>query len=183
MEWVLLSLFILVWYCLMFIDTPVRIHARSWWTVFSVSYIALHIIHWLLTVVGVRSSPALFALACMPCVASLALPHLTVAAWRQDPPTSSSHPLSPSSLTLLSHPHSHSSHAQRDGYMVSLTAMLRLPAFMQASSARPTATCWMSAPMPMKWKLFFLNALFWFVVSGQMRVNSLSLWSSPLVAP
>lgn len=48
--------------------------------------------------------------------------------------------------------------------MVSLTHMLRLPAFIRASSARPAATSWISAPMPMKWKLFFLNALFWVVV-------------------
>jgi hypothetical protein len=53
---------------------------------------------------------------------------------------------------------------QRDGYMVSLTHMLRMPSIFRASSPRGEATCWLEAPMHMKWKLLFLNGLFWFTV-------------------
>lgn len=51
-EWVLLGLLTLVWYIVQFIESPLRVHARDWWAVFSAVYLVLHVIHWLLTVVG-----------------------------------------------------------------------------------------------------------------------------------
>jgi hypothetical protein len=61
---------------------------------------------------------------------------------------------------------------QRDGFMVSLTHMLRMPSIFRASSPRGEATCWLEAPMHMKWKLLFLNGLFWFTVGCSQHLHS-----------
>lgn len=52
----------------------------------------------------------------------------------------------------------------RDGYVVSLTHTLGMPAFMRASSSRPDPVNWVAGTMGMKWKLFRLNAAFWITV-------------------
>jgi hypothetical protein len=51
-EWILLALLIMVWYLLQFYESPIYVHARDWWAVFSAAYVALHALHWCLTLVG-----------------------------------------------------------------------------------------------------------------------------------
>ncbi len=71
----------------------------------------------------------------------------------------------------------------RDGYMVSLTHMLRMPSILKASSSRPDAECWLSAPMHMKWKLFWTNALFWGVVLAMKLPFDYFVLAKPVVQP
>ncbi|KAG2499845.1 hypothetical protein HYH03_002136 [Edaphochlamys debaryana] len=52
----------------------------------------------------------------------------------------------------------------RDGYAISLSAALRLPAFCRASSARPAAASWLAAPMAVGWGPALLTMLFWLQV-------------------
>lgn len=49
----------------------------------------------------------------------------------------------------------------RDGYTVSFTHALRLPAFFRASSCRPAATYWMAKDMSIGWRDWTLTVLFW----------------------
>ena len=49
----------------------------------------------------------------------------------------------------------------RDGYSVSLSSVLRLPAIFRASSQRAAAGCWLERPMAMGWRAALLTALFW----------------------
>ncbi|KAL6746906.1 hypothetical protein V8C86DRAFT_1430973 [Haematococcus lacustris] len=71
----------------------------------------------------------------------------------------------------------------RDGYMVSLTHMLKLPAIFRASTLRGDATCWLSAPMHMKWKLLFLNGLFWLLVFAMKLPFDYFVIAKPVVVP
>ncbi|GLC72072.1 hypothetical protein PLESTF_001201000 [Pleodorina starrii] len=49
----------------------------------------------------------------------------------------------------------------RDGYAVSLSSALRLPAFLRASSQRAAPGCWLHRPMSVGWRAAALTALFW----------------------
>ncbi|GLC38942.1 hypothetical protein PLESTB_000464000 [Pleodorina starrii] len=52
----------------------------------------------------------------------------------------------------------------RDGYCLSLSEALRLPAALRASSQRPTPGCWLHRPMSVGWRAAALTALFWLQV-------------------
>lgn len=71
----------------------------------------------------------------------------------------------------------------RDGYMVSLTHMLNMPSVFKASSPRPDATCWLSAPMHMKWKLLATNAVFWVMVFSMKMPFDYFVIAKPVVEP
>lgn len=71
----------------------------------------------------------------------------------------------------------------RDGYMISLTHSLALPRIFTASTSRPAATCWMSSPMHMKWKLLATNALFWVVVFAMKLPFDYFVICKPVVEP
>ncbi|GIL42994.1 hypothetical protein Vafri_806, partial [Volvox africanus] len=49
----------------------------------------------------------------------------------------------------------------RDGYSLSLSSVLRLPALFNASSQRATPSCWLHRPMAVGWRAALLTALFW----------------------
>ncbi|PNW85408.1 hypothetical protein CHLRE_03g185000v5 [Chlamydomonas reinhardtii] len=54
----------------------------------------------------------------------------------------------------------------RDGYSISLSSALRLPAALRASSARPRAECWLPGHLGVGWRAALLTALFWLQVLG-----------------
>jgi hypothetical protein len=49
----------------------------------------------------------------------------------------------------------------RDGYSLSLSSVLRLPALFRASSQRATPSCWLHRPMAVGWRAALLTAVFW----------------------
>ncbi|GLI62082.1 hypothetical protein VaNZ11_004642 [Volvox africanus] len=57
----------------------------------------------------------------------------------------------------------------RDGYTISLTHALNLGPIFKASSSRPDPANWIMGTMHMKWKLFFLDALFW-IIAFAMKI-------------
>ncbi|KAG2442515.1 hypothetical protein HXX76_002601 [Chlamydomonas incerta] len=56
--------------------------------------------------------------------------------------------------------------SSRDGYCISLSAAMRLPAALRASSARPRAECWLPGRLGVGWRAAALTALFWLQVLG-----------------
>ncbi|EFJ51969.1 hypothetical protein VOLCADRAFT_87013 [Volvox carteri f. nagariensis] len=54
----------------------------------------------------------------------------------------------------------------RDGYTLSLSSALRLPAIFRASSQRATPSSWLHRPMAVGWRAALLTALFWIQVLG-----------------
>jgi hypothetical protein len=66
-EWILLALLIMVWYLLQFYESPIYVHARDWWAVFSAAYVALHALHWCLTLVGGMGERFLLRAPCICC--------------------------------------------------------------------------------------------------------------------
>uniref|UniRef100_A0A6S8NKA7 1,3-beta-glucan synthase n=1 Tax=Dunaliella tertiolecta TaxID=3047 RepID=A0A6S8NKA7_DUNTE len=71
----------------------------------------------------------------------------------------------------------------RDGYMESLTHMLRLPKWFTIHSPRPTPTSWIAGKMHMKWKLWRLNNLFWILVFCMKLPFDYFVICSPAVTP
>lgn len=71
----------------------------------------------------------------------------------------------------------------RDGYVVSLTHMLGLPAIFKSWSSRPDPVNWVQGTMHMKWKLFLLNALFWFTVFAMKLPFDYFVICKPSVKP
>ncbi|GIL75226.1 hypothetical protein Vretimale_7896 [Volvox reticuliferus] len=57
----------------------------------------------------------------------------------------------------------------RDGYAISLTHAFNLGPILKASSSRPDPANWIMGTMHMKWKLFFLDALFW-IIAFAMKI-------------
>ncbi|KAG2500666.1 hypothetical protein HYH03_001432 [Edaphochlamys debaryana] len=71
----------------------------------------------------------------------------------------------------------------RDGYCISLTHALNLPNFLKASSSRPDPVNWIYGTMRMKYKLFFMNALFWIIAFAMKIPFDYFIICAPSVAP
>ena len=71
----------------------------------------------------------------------------------------------------------------RDGYIVSLTHWLKLPAFIRAHSTCPDPTCWLYQEQGTKWKLFFYNVCFWVLVMAMKVPFDYFIICLPLVDP
>ncbi|KAF5834980.1 hypothetical protein DUNSADRAFT_8080 [Dunaliella salina] len=71
----------------------------------------------------------------------------------------------------------------RDGYMESLTHMLRLPKYFTVHSPRPVPKCWIAGKMHMKWKLWRLNNLFWILVFCMKLPFDYFVIASPATGP
>lgn len=169
----LLAIVVAGWFVLQWMDGPFKHFTYTWWPVFAWAYIGAFGLHWILTTrdgwVGMdgwmdgwkalsMSVLDMYNPGCMraqcpdsDCLRLSAPKRLTAAG-------ASIRIRAACQLPVVWRV---AGGAVLRSYVISLTAALRMPAFIRASSARQDPQSWLMYPMHMKWKLFLQSALFW----------------------